>query len=134
MADGSFSKATREAVIARANGKCELCGQRLEVGHFHHRRPRGMGGTNRSDSAMAANCLLVHPRCHSDIESSRQRALDKGWLVMQTHSPSETPVSLWSGVFLLADDGSISPAWGSGGGRDSTIRGHGLGPLPPNPN
>ena len=106
----AFSTATRETVRQRAGDRCELCGSRIEVAHFHHRRPRGMGGSRKQETGGAANCLLLHSRCHDGIESNRQRALDNGWLVSQWRDPATVPVKRWDGLFLLADDGTVNPA------------------------
>ena len=108
-----FDRHTKQLVRERSRDRCELCGVHCFVAHFHHRRPRGMGGTRRKEASGAANCLLVHPRCHAEIESSRERALANGWLVRQTDTPSLVPVKLWNGLQLLADDGSVVSAWGS---------------------
>lgn len=69
-----------------------------------------MGGSRRDDTAGAANCLVLHSGCHADIESNRQRALERGWLVSQWQSPAAVPVRRWDGLFLLGEDGSVSPA------------------------
>lgn len=106
----AFDAATREIVKSRSGGRCELCGSRLEVAHFHHRRPRGMGGSRSNATGAASNCLVLHSGCHADIESNRQRALDNGWLVSQWKDPATIPVKRWDGLFLLADDGTVSPA------------------------
>lgn len=105
---GAFDKQTREIVFLRAKMRCEMCGSQCRVAHFHHRRPRGMGGTRRIESSRASNCLFVHPRCHAEIESSRERALVNGWLVRQVDSPLLVPVKLWSGLWFLDDDGGMS--------------------------
>ena len=107
---GQFDDATRDLVRKRAGGRCELCGMSLPVGHFHHRRPRAMGGTKRIEASGAANCLLLHSRCHADIESSRERALANGWLVRQSDIPASVPAKLWRGLTLLSDDGTFSSA------------------------
>ncbi len=105
-----FSDAARNAARERAGGLCELCGTRLHVAHFHHRRPRGMGGTKSPETGSASNCLVIHPTCHADIESNRQRSLDRGWLVSQYQDPRVVPVARWDGTFLMLEDGTLSPA------------------------
>ena len=103
-----FSTRTRDIIRKRSNGRCELCGMPLNIyGQIHHRRPRGMGGTKRMDSASAANGLYVHQKCHEKIESNRAHALEMGWLMHQTDDPVQVPVRLWLGWRLLRDDGSI---------------------------
>lgn len=103
----AFSETTRKSVRERSRGKCDLCGMPVSVAHFHHRRPRAMGGTRRRDSGTASNCLVVHPSCHAMIELSRQRSLDNGWLVSQYQDPPSVPVKLWFGWAYLTDDGSV---------------------------
>ena len=106
----AFSRSVRETVRERAGTRCELCGTTCHIGHYHHRRPRGMGGTRREESGQPSNCLLLHPRCHADVESSRERAISNGWLVSSFIEPAEVPVKLWHGLVYLKDDGSFVPA------------------------
>jgi hypothetical protein len=109
-------------VIARAFGRCELCGTRLRSAgqwvaehSFHHRRPRGMGGTSRPESNGAANLLLLCGSgvtgCHGWIEEHRAVARAQGQLLSQTDDPAEVPVWLalpqhGIGPALLDNDGS----------------------------
>lgn len=106
----AFSQTTRRIVRERAAGKCELCGLPCPVGHYHHRKPRGMGGTKRIEASGAANCLLVHPTCHRDIEMARHRSLENGWLVRQSETPSQVRVKRFDGWTLLSDDGTLTPS------------------------
>lgn len=108
----AFDGATREAVRKRTGDRCDLCGLPVKVAHFHHRRPRGMGGTIRNGSGDPSNCLLLHPRCHGEVESSRERSLKNGWLVSQHQEPSEIPVKLWLGFRLLRADGTMAELLG----------------------
>ena len=64
-----------------------------------------MGGTRRTDTAGAANALLLHPNCHEWVERNRATALQLGFLVTQQHDPATVPVRLWDGWRLLAPDG-----------------------------
>lgn len=66
-----------------------------------------MGGTRRQESGSPSNCLVVHPSCHAQIESDRQRSLTNGWLVSQWKDPATVPVKLWMGWTVLSDDGSM---------------------------
>ena len=101
---GAFDAKLRELVYTRAAGKCERCGTPGQM-QYHHRRPRGMGGTRRTDTAGAANALLLHPSCHEWVERNRAAALDQGFLVTQQHDPAAIPVRLWNGWCLLTPDG-----------------------------
>lgn len=69
-----------------------------------------MGSTKRLESAGPQNCLLLHIRCHRDVEDNRQRALDNGWLVRQNDDPAAVKVKLWSGWHYLTPEGGYQPA------------------------
>lgn len=106
-----------DAVYERAAHSCESCG--FGVGpcrgadhHIHHRRPRAMGGTDRPDTNLPSNLLLLCPPCHEGVESRRGEALEAGWLVPQTSDPAEIAVLIhrdrW--VYLAAEGGySLHP-------------------------
>lgn len=104
-----------EAVYERAAWACERCGgavgpRRAIEHHIHHRRPRAMGGTDRPDTNLPSNLLLLCPPCHGEVESRRGEALEAGWLVHQAEDPAEVAVLVhqcrW---WYLAADGSYSP-------------------------
>lgn len=101
-------------VEARAAGLCERCGDPLTFGvTYHHRQPRSMGGSSRSDRFYSAANLLalcVYPGkdCHRLIESYRARAIELGYLVPQSSDFRETPV-LYRGCWVrLTDDGGLT--------------------------
>lgn len=110
-----FSPLVRKTVWDRAGGLCEKCGSGLpNGGQYHHRRPRGAGGSRREDTNTPANCLLLcgvmygEGACHQWIEYHRTVSYEHGWLISQHRkniSPSEVPVHLHDGCFLLSDDG-----------------------------
>ena len=102
----SVDHATRQLVLARAEGFCEVCSVRFARPHLHHRKPRGMGGGGDNS---AANLIAVHPSCHLyRIESRREEALANGWLVRQGHDPSEVPMTYrLTRKVLLTKDGRI---------------------------
>lgn len=109
MADGAFTEKVRAIIVARARGRCEVCGARVGSGaQIHHRQPRGMGGTSQAGKGKASNGLWVHPMCHDRIEMYRERGLSRGWLVKQRDDPAVVPVKLWDGWFLLDDAGGIT--------------------------
>jgi 5-methylcytosine-specific restriction protein A len=97
-----FSNEVRALVRARADGFCERCGLKRAT-EFHHRRPRGMGGTNRDDTNTASGCLHLCHDCHTDIESERTAAINQGWLVAQNHPPADIPV-YYRGAWVYLDD------------------------------
>ena len=100
-----FSTKTQQLVSKRAHNYCELCGQIATYHQFHHRRPRGMGGSRNPVTGSASNALLLHPACHVMVESNREAALENGWLVRQGIDPATCPVKLHNGWFLLSEDG-----------------------------
>lgn len=104
-----FSQKTRDIIHRRANGRCEICGLPVIDPQIHHRRPRGMGGTKRQESASPSNGLLVHLKCHATVEANRHEALMNGWLVRQDQDPAEMPVRRWDALVLLGNDGSVTP-------------------------
>lgn len=72
-----FSPAVKAVITERSGGWCERCALRLAV-QYHHRRPRGSGGTRRLSTNLAANALHVCRFCHQRIESMRAEAFDYG--------------------------------------------------------
>lgn len=103
-----FPAAVRGLVRQRADSFCEKCG--LSRGYeFHHRRPRGMGGSRLEDTNVASNCLLLCRDCHANIESERAAAVNQGWLVTQTGCPADIPVR-YRGAWVYLDDlGNLQP-------------------------
>ena len=116
----------RRTVAARAGWRCEICGTVLGwpdgsggtwcASHsFHHRRPRGMGGTRRPDTNSPANLLLLcgtgTTGCHSRVEENRAAAHQLGWLLHQTEDPTQVPAYVVTGPhheaqpLLLTTDG-----------------------------
>ena len=105
-----FSKHTRELVYLRSGGRCERCGAIRTRVEYHHRRPRGMGGSRATDTNGAANCVLLCVYCHRDIEAFREAAIDFGFLVPQGKKPAETPLRRHKQWVLLDDFGYVMPA------------------------
>lgn len=117
----------RNLVVDRAAGCCELCGRILHDGYewlethsFHHRQPRGAGGSSRPEVNSPANILLLcgtgTQACHGFVEAHRRSAEAEGWLVRHGTDPAEVPVTVFAGGdadlahtftrrVLLTDDG-----------------------------
>ena len=108
-----FSKHTRELVFLRSGGRCERCGRPpaswRAAFQWHHRRPRGMGGSKAADTNTAANCALLCGYCHAYVETHRERGFEAGWLVRQGEKPTETPLNLNGQWVLLDNYGYITP-------------------------
>lgn len=107
--------AVRETVYQRANYCCELCYQPVtERASIHHRRPRRMGGTRRTDSNQAMNLLLLCGSgvtgCHGRVETQRAKALQTGVILYDRDNPAEHPFQDMHGNWwLLEANGSKHP-------------------------
>lgn len=106
---------TRQAVALRADWTCELCQGSCPPWadfHYHHRQPRGMGGRRRAYVNLPSNLLLLCSDCHTEVESRRAEALDRGWLVSRWAIPAETPVLVEreSRYVYLTDSGEYADA------------------------
>lgn len=114
--EGFPKRVQDEIIVPRSGGICELdgCGRAV---WFHHRRPRGCGGTSLEWVNRAANCLHVSDACHQLVEgrthgSSRKWSLALGWLISQNSDVIAADIKVFyrGRWVLLADDGSVSPA------------------------
>ena len=98
-------KNIRQAVWARAQGRCEACGYLLleDFWECHHRRLRSQQGKNELPNLVAL-CQPCHIRAHSERESW---GVPGGWIVPSWASWAQTPVTLWDGrkVWLAFDGG-----------------------------
>lgn len=101
-----FPKSVRDIITARANDFCEICGVNKPE-QIHHRRPRGAGGSKAADTNQAGNGLAICTDCHAMVESRREFALDRGWLVRQGQSPADVPVVYQGSWAVLGDDGFV---------------------------
>lgn len=99
----------RSLLLIRCGGRCEVSGVALRAGRWSvsHRRPRGMGGTDRPDVHSLANLLAVTgdgvSGVHGWIESHREQARALGWLLGQDTDPAAEPVVLYSGRRVALD-------------------------------
>lgn len=104
-----FSKHVRIVVEERSGGRCERCGVVRDDMQYHHRRPRGMGGSRQPDTNTAANCVLLCSYDHALIESMRDEYLELGWLVRQGQKPADVPIWRFKKWVLLDDHGCVIP-------------------------
>ncbi len=90
----------------------DLTGLRRGMRSFHHRRPRGMGGTSRDDvdslAALVNTCGHGTIGCHRYTEIHRTWALSRGLLVPNNGSgdavdPAKVHLVLPSGRRVLLD-------------------------------
>lgn len=103
-----FTDNVKRLVRERTGMVCDRCGVRAPRPHYHHRRPRGMGGSSSAASGLPSNALLLHPSCHEWIERNRSYAKSMGWIVSSWDIPNEVPVFLHGEWALLTDDGSVT--------------------------
>lgn len=104
-------EATVKAVLKRADGRCESCGDEL-VGRrgfefsVHHRKLRSQGGDNRL-SNLVALCGHGTSGCHGYAHSEVAKSRVAGFLVRRRENPAAKPVDhSWLGHVLLLDDGT----------------------------
>lgn len=106
MKDGEFTDEVKQTVNVRAFYRCEVCGED-PIFEYHHRRPRGNGGSKRGDTGKASNCLGLCRQCHRMIEKHRNIARLMGWLVPQRWLPADVKVIYRGEVRWLDDDGLV---------------------------
>lgn len=108
----SPTESTRRTVIERAMQHCELCNRPISgPASVHHRRPRRMGGTRRSDTNSPSNLLLLcgsgTTGCHGWVESHRRESLDSGVLLYDRDQPPDHPYQDRLGRWwTLTDEGT----------------------------
>ncbi|MEV0357151.1 hypothetical protein AB0H71_13925 [Nocardia sp. NPDC050697] len=113
-----FSPEVKAIVTARSKGRCELLACTRTATEFHHRAPRGLGGTSLAWVNAASNGLHICQAHHSHIESHRVQAYANGWLVRRNGSrtSADVPVLLPEGWVLLTDHGIKWPTPAPEGG------------------
>lgn len=78
---------------------------------FHHRKPKGMGGSALLENAsnLVSLCGLGNADgCHGKAHQNPQWARNHGWIVARSLDPIAVPVDTHEGWRYLADDGSWS--------------------------
>lgn len=93
----------RSEVIARAHGRCDMCGQQLDPDDWecHHRKLRAQGGRDE-----LANLLALHGSCHRVAHHYPAWSYDRGYLVRRGDEPDSVPVLLHGRTPALP-----GPAW-----------------------
>lgn len=108
-----FTDAVKKTVDTRAKGLCERdsCGP---IEQYHHRAPRGLGGTSLPWVNKPANAFGVSTTCHAYIEAHRMEAYAMGWLVARNgpKESSEVPIMYRGRRVLLRDEGQPEPIAG----------------------
>ena len=114
--DTGPTAAVRALVKERAGAACERCGKTITGSHsIHHRKPRGMGGTQDPAANSPSNLVLLcgsattPDGCHTAVERFRQAAINTGFIVTRTADPETVPIKLVSGWWFLRPDGTKLP-------------------------
>lgn len=99
------SEEVRQTVRNRDHHRCVLCG--IPSGEIHHRRPRGMGGTRQTWINLPANLVVLCRRCHTEVESRRERYRDLGFLIPMGDDTAEMiPLTYPDRFVFLFNDGT----------------------------
>jgi hypothetical protein len=112
--------AIRRAVWERAGGRCEITGLPLgepdgDRWECHHRRNKGMGGTDRDNVDSLVNLLALTPRIHNggpgSVHGNRRWAERYGYLIPKHVSePGMWPLKLLGRRWvLLTEVGGYAP-------------------------
>lgn len=105
----AFSDEVKKAIKKRAANRCDVCGSGVMYAHYHHRDPRGMGGSSNKSLGLPSNALYLHPKCHERIEQNRWEATINGWIITGRQDPATVPANLWDGWHLLTEEGTLAP-------------------------
>jgi len=96
-------KDCREIVRERADGCCEICGER-RGDTMHHRLTRKFGPWSPSNIVFL--CGDGSRFCHGMVTNTRNEYYDKGWLIRtwDKRTPAEIPFLQWQWGFVRLDD------------------------------
>lgn len=112
--DTGPSAAVVQMVGERDNWQCFRCGtsctgERGRDWSVQHRRARGMGGTNRPDTNLPQNLILLcgsaSTGCHGQVEMRSRGDADHGWSIKQSANPLRIPVLHWRHGLVFLDAG-----------------------------
>lgn len=108
-ASRSTMEAARVIVRQRDGHRCQMCGGSIvdQPSSIHHRRRRGMGGSALLErpSNLVRLCGTGTTGCHGFVESQRNLATVRGWLLGYLDDPETTPLLCYDGWVLLDDLG-----------------------------
>lgn len=108
---GEVPENIKKMVLRRAGARCECCGKARVGMQYHHRRPKGMGGSRDVQTHTPQNVALACDTCHRDIHTHPRQAREHGWIVRQGADPRRVPLTLHDGrVVLLTVDGRYKEA------------------------
>jgi len=108
----------RDALWERSGGRCEVSALALDRDTFdaHHRRNKGMGGTDRADRDALSNLLALDPIVHNggprSVHGRRTWSQPRGYLLSKLDPLPAIVHPVWlHGVrwVWLTDDGRYAP-------------------------
>lgn len=99
---------TASVVAMRSGGYCEYLGCDQRGQQFHHRKPRGMGGSRNPSIHSPSNILHLCSAHHEWVESHRRVARDLGLLVTAAQDPERVFVELAAGRVRLTPGGTYT--------------------------
>ena len=96
----AFPADVADAILVRDQYRCARCGDSIYVRGFsrQHRRPRGMGGSKRTDTNLPGNGITLcgsatsPDGCHRWAETHRDEARKAGYLLYQGQEPGRACV------------------------------------------
>ena len=120
----------RANVVVREDGRCFRCGKQVAIYEpetyrdlpvvkriaqfsFHHRKPRGMGGSNSLDINIFPNLIVLcgtgTTGCHGWVEANREQAYKDGLLLHGVMgNPITTPAfSEYRGFWIDLTTGTV---------------------------
>lgn len=107
---------TREALVGRSGGLCELVatqtctGSATEVAHRLGKKAGGRKGTALAESNRLSNVVHSCHTCHMWTHDHPDVAYTLGMMLHEWDSPPDVPMQYRAGeMVLLFDDGSIGP-------------------------
>lgn len=102
----AWPKRIREAILARAGGVCEVCGQ-ARVTEVHHRLHVSHGGPNTIENGLAVCGWGNHTGCHGRAHTDSLRYVN-GWAVRTGYDPGAVHVLYRGESVVLTPDGDIN--------------------------
>jgi len=105
MTKQRMPQSTVQAVQERCKGRCERCGLPAPRGVYHHRQPRGIGGSSTGYEHLSTNILFLHDSEHRMVHANPERSYRDGLLVRHGTDPASVPVLTAHGEVWLGDGG-----------------------------
>lgn len=99
---------SRRLVFGRSQQRCERCGLRPTMPHWHHRRSRSVRDVHTHHPC---NGVCLCPACHEWVHGHPMQAWMDGWIVSRhTDNPETVPITSRWGERLHHCDGTYSPS------------------------